>query len=129
MHWNEEEGLRNRIRYELRRLRRERRYTQEQLAGLLHVSKSTVSDYECGTIPDVYVLMDYCRIFHTDLNTITGLFPSQLRRYLSEEEYELIRKYRASPDWVREMIDTVTDCCSGRQCAPCHDRIEAYERN
>ena len=110
MHWNEEEGLRKRIRSELRRLRRDRRYTQEQLAGLLHVAASTVSDYEQGRIPDVRVLIDYCRIFHTDLNSITGMFPSELRKYLSKEEIELIRKYRTSPEWVREMVDTVTEC-------------------
>ena len=129
MHWFQNEDMREHIRCGLHSLRRERGLTQKQLAVLLHVSPSAVSDYEHGRIPDIFGLTDYCRIFGTDLNTLTGIFPSESLLRMSEKEEALVRDYRQAPDWVKRMIDFTLVTYGKGQCAPSHDRIRPYERN
>ena len=55
----------------LRRLRKERGYTQAELAGLLNINRTTLTKYETGvTEPDFERLRLICDIFGVDFNTI-----------------------------------------------------------
>ena len=55
----------------LRRLRKERGYTQAELAKRLNINRTTYTKYETGiTEPDFERLKLICEIFNVDYNTI-----------------------------------------------------------
>lgn len=55
----------------LRRLRTEKGYTQEDLAKLLNINRTTLTKYETGvTEPDFERLKLICEILEIDYNTI-----------------------------------------------------------
>ncbi len=54
----------------LKNLREGKGYTQEQLAGALHVSKATISHYELGTsAPNIELMIQMADIFTYRLTT------------------------------------------------------------
>jgi len=63
----------------LRRLRTEKNYTQEQSAQLLNISPKSLSRWECGsTMPDVMMLPDIARLYCV---TIDDLYREQAVAY------------------------------------------------
>jgi len=55
----------------LRRFRTEKGYTQEDLAKLLNINRTTLTKYETGvTEPDFERLKLICELLHVDYNTI-----------------------------------------------------------
>lgn len=63
----------------LRRLRQEKNYTQEQVAEKLEVSPQSVSRWECGnTLPDVLLLPEIARIYCV---TVDDLFKENVSVY------------------------------------------------
>ena len=57
----------------IRRLRKERRMTQRQLAWHLQVSVQAVSKWETGqTYPDLSMLLPLARLFAVSLDTLFG---------------------------------------------------------
>lgn len=55
----------------LAKLRKERSYTQEQLAEKLNVSRQAVARWEMGeTAPDVYILQKLCEIFRVSADAL-----------------------------------------------------------
>ena len=55
----------------LRRLRKEKGYTQSDLARLLNIDRTTLTKYETGiTEPDFERLKNLCGILAVDYNTI-----------------------------------------------------------
>ena len=57
----------------LKELREDKGYTQEQLAGALHVSKATISHYELGTsTPNIDLMIQMADIFDVSLDYLMG---------------------------------------------------------
>lgn len=55
----------------LRELRKSKGYTQEDLAKLLHIDRTTLTKYETGlSEPDFTRLKEICAIFEVDYNTL-----------------------------------------------------------
>lgn len=63
----------------LQTLRKQRGWTQEQLAELLQVSRQAVTKWESGqSSPDLERIMQICHLFQCDLNTLVqGTVPTQ----------------------------------------------------
>ncbi|AMX82266.1 XRE family transcriptional regulator [Geobacillus subterraneus] len=57
----------------LKRLRKQQRWTQEQLAEQLNVSRSQISKWENGSLlPDIQSLEKLCRLFHVSADFLIG---------------------------------------------------------
>ena len=55
----------------IRRLRNEKRMTQDELAEKLFVSRQTISNYETGkSNPDIDMLLKIAEIFQTDVTVL-----------------------------------------------------------
>ena len=58
----------------IKKLRRERDITQEQLAEYLHISVSAISQWECGkTAPDISLLAPLANIFDVSADVLLGI--------------------------------------------------------
>lgn len=56
-------------------LRKENNLSQDNLAVLLHVDRTTISGYESGNrIPKIYILIHIADIFHVSLDYLVGRF-------------------------------------------------------
>jgi transcriptional regulator with XRE-family HTH domain len=65
----------------IKKLRSENNLTQEQLAGKLQVSRSTISSWETGrSFPDLEMIIDICDSFHVSLD------------FLLREDEKMVRK-------------------------------------
>ena len=65
----------------LKRLRREKGLTQEQLAAAVKLSKSTISMYENGNRePDLNIIEDFAALFSVDVNTFSDRKTSSIPR-------------------------------------------------
>lgn len=63
----------NTIGRNIRSLRIQNNMTQEQLAGRLHITRQTLSNYERGIrIPDIYELISIANILCTTIDDIAG---------------------------------------------------------
>lgn len=68
----------------LKRLRKEKGFTQEQLATRLNVSFQAVSKWECGeSYPDIVMLPSIAQIFSVSLDDLVGM-----EKICSNEEAE-----------------------------------------
>ena len=71
----------------LAELRRDRGMKQGELAKLLNVSSSTISNYETGTqIPPMERIITIADIFHVTTDYLLGRCPSQLSPDVMEKE-------------------------------------------
>ena len=65
----------------LKKLRKQRGYSQAELANYLGVAKSTISMYEVGSrIPDYEMLKSIAIFFKVDINTLFESTPSPLKK-------------------------------------------------
>lgn len=56
-------------------LRKENNLSQDDLAVLLHVDRTTISGYELGNrIPNIYTLIHIADIFHVSLDYLVGRY-------------------------------------------------------
>ena len=77
----------------LRKLRAEKKYTQDQVAQMLSVSPQSVSRWECGTtVPEVTLLPEIARIFAV---TVDDLFREDCLAYANYAQ-RLLAVYEAS---------------------------------
>ena len=90
----------------IKRLRRERELTQEQLAEVLNVSITAVSKWERGeTMPDITLLFPLAHYFHVSLDELMGYDYERIQQDISNDlqKYnELYAAYRL--DEAREFI-------------------------
>ena len=114
----------------LRRLRDDYGYTQKQIGKKLNISRQAYSNYENGKrIPDYSLLLRIADIYHLPLEALltqscrkTGVVNESSRPYytamladtddilyLSEEEVELILRYRAAKDEDRRIARRMLD--------------------
>ena len=58
----------------IRKIRQSKKFTQEELATLLHVTPQAVSSWEIGrTLPDAERIIDLARIFDCSADEILGI--------------------------------------------------------
>lgn len=70
----------------LRKLREDRDYTQQQLADALHVSKNSISHYELKvSMPGIDVLIEMADIFDVSLDFLLGRTNVNLSNKLLEK--------------------------------------------
>lgn len=92
----------------IRKIRLDRKLTQQQLADRIAVSKMTVSDLERGKIN---LHLDYMR----RIAAVFGVTPVDLlndddqNEFLRAEEMELVRLWRAADPMQRELIHRVAE--------------------
>lgn len=59
----------------IKQLRIENNLSQEALAYLLHVERSTIAGYETkGRLPDITILIKMAEIFHVSLDYLVGRY-------------------------------------------------------
>lgn len=108
----------------LRRLREKSGYTQQQIANVLNIDRSTYSYYELGkTSPDISTLLTLAGIFSVSLEELLGQEPSlpafhdsnaRIRRKesanhshiydLRKDELQLIAYFRAADTTTKAKI-------------------------
>jgi hypothetical protein len=84
------------IAYNLRKLRKERRLTQEQLAKILYVNPAAICKFEKGTsFPKIDFLLEIAKYFGVTINEILG-----------NEEVMLLqnRKFEISNEMMHERV-------------------------
>lgn len=65
--------LSNTIGNNIRKMRKKRNLSQEELAKLLNIRRQTISSYERGkSIPDIYILIQMAKIFQISLDELAG---------------------------------------------------------
>ncbi|MCC8023424.1 MAG: helix-turn-helix domain-containing protein [Clostridiales bacterium] len=85
----------------LRNLRKQQGLSQQQLADVLKVERSTYAYYETGkTTPDIRLLLKLCRIYDVTLDELLGMQHSRsavlAAPQLNPEQEERVRQRMAS---------------------------------
>lgn len=90
----------------LKELRAERGMKQSDVAKLLNLSPSAISNYEQGIREmDAEAICKLCNFFNCTADYVLGI--SNLRApEISNEEQELIAAWRKAPKEIRAIIDT-----------------------
>lgn len=93
--------------------RKEKGYTQSEVASKLGIKGNTLSGYETGaTEPDIDTYLELCRIYDLDYADVLET-AYNLKKYeefhISNSEQKHIKKYRALEPQGKEMVDTVLD--------------------
>ena len=82
----------------IQRKRKEKELTQEELAKLMGVSKSSVSKWETGqTYPDIYLLPELATYFNISIDTLMGYEPSLTKKQIRDIYTELSEKFGTEP--------------------------------
>ena len=97
----------------LKKLRLEANYTQEQLGGMLNVTKACISSYESGNrMPSIETLVDIANLFKVDLDYLIGtdsyVISDNSSDYgirMSNEEIDLIKELRKHSDLYNSLVD------------------------
>lgn len=91
----------------LTQARKERGYTQLQIAEAIGVAKSTYAGYEKGMRePDLFKLKKIISFLHVDSSWLLGLDDEP---GITAEEWQLLYKYRALDDRGRSNVRAVLD--------------------
>lgn len=107
---------------ELKRLRKEKNFSQEEVAERLHVIRQTYSHYETGRVqPPVKKLYELAMLYETPITELlnymddTGMeeISEEIGVVLSEQEYELLRYSRRLDEKDRKDILRLTKKCGG----------------
>lgn len=102
---------------ELKRLRKARNFSQEDVAERLHVIRQTYSHYETGRVqPPVRKLYDLSVIYGIPMSELLNYMDDsrmeeiseEISVVLSEQEYELLRYYRRLNEKNRKDILMLT---------------------
>lgn len=93
----------------LRKLRTEKKITQQQLADVIGTSQQSINKYENHRVePDINTLMKLADYFHTTVDYLVGhtLLKEALEETLelTREEYGFIQEYRKLTNEERESI-------------------------
>ena len=90
----------------IRKLRKEKDITQEELAGLLGITSQAVSKWESGAgLPDISQLVPLANVFGVPMDTLFGR-----TSWRDDGEVErLIEKIEEEHEWYRDRLDAFTD--------------------
>lgn len=100
--------------HNLKRLRKEARITQQQLAAAVGVSQQSVNKYENHNIePDIRTLIAFADYFHTSVDYLIGhtyvTNQAQPVLNLSNDEIEVINRYRFLSSKEKESIHLILE--------------------
>lgn len=110
----------------LRALRTDNGLTQQELSAKINIAQATIACYENGQrVPHITALMAYADFFDCSVDYIVGrcdefgdkLSDGKLRtaNILSDEELEILHKYRKLPKDRRTLLLGYIDGLSDRQ--------------
>jgi len=89
----------------IKRLRKTRNITQEQLAEVLGISVTAVSKWErCETYPDITLLFPLAHYFGTTLDELMGYDEEKIRAEIDETLAEYRKFWFSDPPKAREII-------------------------
>lgn len=89
----------------LKKLRKEKKLTQEEIANILRIDRTTYSKYETGdSEPNIDTIIALADIFETSIDKIIGYEPKN-KPIITEYEYMIIQKYRNVSLEKKEMIN------------------------
>lgn len=89
----------------IRKYRKDRGLTQEQLADMINVSKSRISNWEQGiNRPDADVLADMCRALNVSPSELLDVHLSD--EDFTDHERKVIEAYRNKPD-MQKSVDVL----------------------
>jgi transcriptional regulator with XRE-family HTH domain len=92
----------------LRAARKQKGYTQEQLAELIGTAKSTYSNYEQGLRePDVFKIKALVKELNVTAEWLLGI--DEETNELSEREHILIKKYRVLDERGKEAVESTVN--------------------
>ena len=100
-------GADNGLGKELKRLRKENRFTQEEIAGRLHITRQTYSHYETGRIkPPIKNLLVLNTLYNVPLSDFLKYMDINLEHgnLQSMQEEELISYYRKLTGKEKDVI-------------------------
>lgn len=79
------------------RLRREKKITQEQLAGFLGITKASVSKWETGqSLPDILLLPQLASFFDTTIDELMGYEPQLSQEQIQKIYHDLAASFAKS---------------------------------
>lgn len=96
----------------LKRLRTEKKISQQHLAGILGISQQSINKYENHNVePDISILIAIAEYFNTTIDYLVGRNDNQnlLEINLSEHEKKLITKYRKLNGSEKVCVDTLIE--------------------
>ena len=97
----------------LREARKNKGYTQEQIAHLLGIAKSTYTGYEKGVRePDLFKIKRLVEVLDVDSSWLLGVDDSPSS--ITAAEYQAIKKYRALDERGKMAVDGDKNVCRGR---------------
>lgn len=89
----------------LREARKNKGYTQEQIAHLLGIAKSTYTGYEKGVRePDLFKIKRLVEVLDVDSSWLLGVDDSPSS--ITAAEYQAIKKYRALDERGKMVVDS-----------------------
>lgn len=89
----------------LKKLRKEKKLTQEEIANILKIDRTTYSKYETGdSEPNIDTIIALADIFETSIDKIIGYEPKN-KPIITEYEYMIIQKYRNVSLEKKEIIN------------------------
>ena len=100
----------------IKKLRKEHGFSQQELAERFHVSQQSIHKYENDlATSDFRLLIDMAEYFNTSVDYLIGATDIRCRIIereecmLDEEERLLIRNFRALTDYQRKIVSMVVD--------------------
>ena len=100
----------------IKKLRKEKGFSQQELANRFHVSQQSIHKYENDlATPDFRLLIDMAEFFNTSVDYLIGATDVRCRIIereecmLDEEEQLLIKNYRALSTYQRKIVSMVMD--------------------
>lgn len=113
----------------LRKLRLEKSYTQEQVAGMLLVSPQSVSRWECGTtLPEVTLLPEIAKVFGVTVDDLFRenclAYPNYAQRLLAV--YESSGKFEDFVAARREFLKLLASPCHTQDDLRCFGILNQY---
>lgn len=96
----------------LKKLRTEKKISQQHLASILGISQQSINKYENHNVePDVSILIAIAEYFDTTIDYLVGKNdnPDLLESDFSEHEKKLIAQYRRLNDSEKVCVDTLIE--------------------
>lgn len=101
----------------LKKLRTEKKISQQHLAGILGISQQSINKYENHNVePDISILIAMAQYFNTTIDYLVGKDDNlDLLNTLSEHEKKLIIQYRDLNISEKLCVDTlITTYCKSK---------------
>lgn len=101
----------------LKKLRTEKRISQQHLASILGVSQQSINKYENHNVePDISTLIAMADYFDTTIDYLVGRHnnPDLSDNAFSPKEQALVKKYRKLNDAEKVCVDTLVNTYLGK---------------